>query len=369
MKNFKIKTLFLSLLISATAAAQIQFEDNVPFQQVLNRSKNENKLIFMDCYTTWCGPCKWLVSNVFSDKKLGEVYNNQFVNYKLDMEKGEGLDLAKKFAIQAYPTLLWLNEKGEIVFRIVGTNSIESFLEYASNLKTDENYFPTMVKKFEAGNRETEFLKKLALDATNGDDSNALIYTEAYLDIISKEEWSNTENNRLIYIASKTFDSKTTKYVLENTSKFDHELVEAIKTQCLDYELNGAIESKSEEKLKALLTLVDTYAPDRKDYKQTTELYFYKQTGNRTKLNKLTSFYLKSSKDPVFLNEYAWDRFENETDLALLKEAIIWAERSVKLEKHYYNTDTLGQLYKKIGNTKKADKWLKESKKLEAEEG
>lgn len=368
MKHFKIKTLFLSLVISTSVSAQIQFEDNVPFQQVLNRSKSENKLIFIDCYTTWCGPCKWLVSNVFSDKKLGEIYNSQFVNYKLDMEKGEGLDLAKKFGVQAYPTLLWLNENEEVVYRIVGTNTIESFLGYASSLKDDENHFPSMVKKFEAGNREPEFLKKLALAAINGYDLNASIYVEAYLNTISKEDWSNTENNTFIYSASKTFDSNTTKHVLENSKKFEPTLVEAIKSQCLDYELRGALESKSEERLKVMLTMVDRYSPERQEYKRSAELYFYKTIGDRKKLNEMASKYLKSSKDPNLLNEYAWERFENETDLTLLKEAISWAERSVKLEKHFYNTDTLGQLYKKVGNAKKAHKWLKESKILEAKE-
>ena len=55
-----------------------------------------NKPIFIDCYTTWCGPCKYLSTSVFPDKKVGEFYNENFICLKFDMEKGEGLDIAKK---------------------------------------------------------------------------------------------------------------------------------------------------------------------------------------------------------------------------------------------------------------------------------
>ena len=368
MKVFQFLALAFFLTISGKGTAQITFQENVPFASVLEQAKKENKLIFMDCYTTWCGPCKWLVSNVFSDKKIAETYNAQFINFKSDMEKGEGLEIAKKYEIQMYPTLLWLNGEGEVVFKVVGTNTVEAFLEFAANLKDDENQFPVMVKKFEAGNRNPEFLKKLANTASVGLYPNASTYIEEYLNTIPEEEWSKAENINLLYNACKTFDSKTTKYILQNPTKFDESSIEAIKSQCLDNELRDVLESKSEEKLNAFFLTIEKYASNRDEYKQTVELYFYRSVGNRAKLNELTSKYLKTSKDANLLNEYAWERFENENDQALLKEAIVWAERSVKLDKQYYNTDTLGQLYKKIGNNKKADKWLKESKRLEPEE-
>jgi len=368
MKIFKILGVALAISTSVNTIGQIQFKEDVPFQAVLDQAKAENKLVFMDCYTTWCGPCKWLVKNVFADQKIAEAYNKQFVNFKSDMEKGEGLEIAKRYNIQMYPTLLWLDGNGEIAFIVVGTNTVEAFLEFAENLKDDENTFPSMVKKFESGNRDPEFLKKIASTAAIGNYDNSEVYIEEYLNILPKEEWTKEENIGLVYTATKSFDSKTTKYILENPSKFDHELVESIKSQCIDNELRKVLASKSEAKLTELLATIDKYCPDRTEYKQRVELYFYKATGNKSKLNALASTYLKTSTDAELLNEYAWDRFENETDPALLKEAIVWAEKSVKLDKQYYNTDTLGQLYQKVGNMKKAEKWLAVSKKLEPKE-
>ena len=66
-------------------------------------------LVFVDCYTTWCGPCKMMTEEVFPQKEAGDFFNAHFVNVKFDMEKGEGKELSKQFKIRAYPTFLLLN--------------------------------------------------------------------------------------------------------------------------------------------------------------------------------------------------------------------------------------------------------------------
>ena len=77
----------------------IEFMDNEPWSKVLQRAKEQNRLIFMDCYTVWCGPCKGLAQDVFPQKQVGDFFNAHFVNVKYDMEKGEGPELAKKLVL------------------------------------------------------------------------------------------------------------------------------------------------------------------------------------------------------------------------------------------------------------------------------
>jgi thiol:disulfide interchange protein len=83
------------------------FEPNLA--KALQEAKKQNKLIFIDAYTTWCGPCRMLKQNTFTDKAVGDFFNKNFINIALDMENGDGLAFAAKYQIVAYPTLLIIN--------------------------------------------------------------------------------------------------------------------------------------------------------------------------------------------------------------------------------------------------------------------
>ena len=69
-------------------------------------AKKQKKMIFIDAYTSWCGPCRMLKQNTFPDKAAGDFFNKHFINIALDMEKGDGIAFAEKYQIRAYPTLL-----------------------------------------------------------------------------------------------------------------------------------------------------------------------------------------------------------------------------------------------------------------------
>jgi thiol:disulfide interchange protein len=101
------------------------------FQEILTKAKKEKKNIFFDAYASWCGPCKALKRDVFSTKTAGDFFNKNFINVAMDMEKGEGTALAPSFQITAYPTLLILNSKGEIIGRTMGYQSAEKLIEFA----------------------------------------------------------------------------------------------------------------------------------------------------------------------------------------------------------------------------------------------
>lgn len=126
----KIITLFAALFISlgvmaqeksSTPAAGMKFTEG-DFASVVALAKKENKKIFIDIYTTWCGPCKFLSANIFPDKAVGEYMNGVFVNAKFDAEKGEGIELAKKFKVKGYPTMIILDADGNVINTLVGSS-------------------------------------------------------------------------------------------------------------------------------------------------------------------------------------------------------------------------------------------------------
>lgn len=90
------------------------------WQQALEKAKTENKFVFVDFYTSWCGYCKKLKRKTFSDKEVGDYYNKNFINIAIDGESEEGISLVKKYGINGYPTLLIVDSNGQLKTKQVG---------------------------------------------------------------------------------------------------------------------------------------------------------------------------------------------------------------------------------------------------------
>ncbi|RRJ90838.1 thioredoxin [Flavobacterium macacae] len=113
-----------------TAATEISFTTK-GYRQALVLAKTSRKKIFIDAYATWCGPCRQLQKTTFKDAKAAAYFNKNFINLAIDIEKGEGTDLAKRWKIEALPTLLILDEKGNIIADHVGYVDGNGLIEFA----------------------------------------------------------------------------------------------------------------------------------------------------------------------------------------------------------------------------------------------
>lgn len=95
----------------------VNFVNDEYLSDVLEKANKENKLIFLEMYTTWCQPCKTLDQQVFTDPEMANFLNKNFINMKVNAEKGNGLNLSGLFSIKVYPTLIFLDTKGNIIER------------------------------------------------------------------------------------------------------------------------------------------------------------------------------------------------------------------------------------------------------------
>ena len=119
--GFIVQFLCLALFSFGQSAGDgIRFIEGEKWENVLKMAQEQDKYIFMDCYTSWCGPCKVMSKQVFVRKEVGDIFNGMCVNVKIDMEKGEGPEIAVKYGIRAYPTLLVLYPDGRIKYRLQG---------------------------------------------------------------------------------------------------------------------------------------------------------------------------------------------------------------------------------------------------------
>ncbi|GLU50984.1 thioredoxin family protein [Dyadobacter frigoris] len=109
------------------ADAGIKFTEG-NWAAILKRAKAEKKVVFLDAYTTWCGPCKLLQKNVFTKPEVGALFNQKFINVKVDMESGEGPKLAQKYPLEGYPTLFFIDPDGKIVKQVIGYQNPETLV-------------------------------------------------------------------------------------------------------------------------------------------------------------------------------------------------------------------------------------------------
>lgn len=112
--------------------AQIQFSTSLEKAKAI--AKKENKILFVDNYTTWCGPCKKLDATVFKDEEVAKYFNENFINVKIDVEKGEGPSIKQKYNINSVPTLLFMDHTGKVKHRAVGFQRKGTLLKIAKEV-------------------------------------------------------------------------------------------------------------------------------------------------------------------------------------------------------------------------------------------
>ncbi|TKC03174.1 thioredoxin family protein [Pedobacter cryotolerans] len=160
----KVACIIILFFIGFTANAEINFLDNPVWSTVLAKAKKENKIIFLDAYATWCGPCKQMDSEVYTDKASADYYNANFINVKYDMEKGEGPMLAAKYAVTAYPYLLFINADGALLHKGIGYKPVSDFVKLGQTAKEATSQYYTL-KKDALSLNSAQFLKFAAMAA------------------------------------------------------------------------------------------------------------------------------------------------------------------------------------------------------------
>lgn len=114
--------------------AGIKFS-KINFDKAMKQAKSSGKLIFIDVHTAWCGPCKEMAATTFKDAEVGSLFNERFINLKIDAEEdADGPTIAKKFGVTAYPTLLFVDASGKLVKKVVGKQSRDRLLSIANAL-------------------------------------------------------------------------------------------------------------------------------------------------------------------------------------------------------------------------------------------
>lgn len=338
-------------------------------------AQKENKIIFIDCLTDWCGPCKWMSANTFTDPQVGEFFNENFVNYKLDMEKGEGIEFAKKYNVRAYPTLLFIDGNGEIVHIGIGAKDAAGFIELGKSALNPEENIKGLGARYDNGEKDAEFLGNYLklLNSSRMDFSNVLADWQNAVkpkDLTNEFHWSVFEE---LFSDSK---NEYFKYVVQNYDVFATALGEETVNQKIlntyRQDLLVAISNDNEDEVKQVKNTIQKSSIDGAEKMVlTTEMALAGRAKDWDQYKSLAQTVAKKHADDDWelLNSIAWTYYEQFDDRADLKKAVNWAEKSVEIEAHYYNLDTYGMLLAKLGESQDAKIQLASAIEKANEEG
>ena len=218
----KILLMFVALFAAGLCSAQdgIRFQD-LSFAQALEKAGTQNKLVFIDCYTDWCGPCKKLAAEVFPLKEVGDYFNGRFVSLKMDMEKGEGPGLVKRYGVSAYPTMLLIDGEGNIIHKLVGYMGAGELIASLEKGTGGVQMLADARKRYDSGDRSKSFMTGYALTLYESRASDMSEVTDELLALldynekITPEMWYIFESDQLSPVGSANF-----QYVVDNRNGF-----------------------------------------------------------------------------------------------------------------------------------------------------
>lgn len=374
----RIFSLFI-LCISLTVFSQetINFE-TLSFKDLLAKAKSEKKLIFLDAFAVWCGPCKMMERNIFPLKSVRDFYNATYINARFDMEKGEGREIAMKYGIRSYPSYLFLNGDGEVVLKNYGYMGEEAFLAFgqeANNPKLTQGSYKEI---FEKGEQDPEFLTNMMRLYADSDYELAKKASERYFKVKKTQVFTKDDLGLLLYFLKSPQD---VNYAVFKEKKADIEkLITPEIYQQFDSNikisefLDKAVDQKTgtvndDYFYKKAIPIVGK--TDAEIALNRMKVIYFPNIGNWAGYEKAALIYFKNAADfnGEELLKAAWIFSEHVTDPASLKKATEWAEKAVMQSETAENTLILANLYAKTGQKENAKTFAAMSSNLAETQG
>ncbi len=350
MKHIVLILLSLIFSLSAVNADGIDFFKG-SWEEALQEAKAQDKLIFVDAYTSWCGPCKLMSRKVFPVKEVGDFYNANFVNLKLDMEKdADGVAVRGKYGVRSFPTFLYIDPNEKVVHRAVGAKKPEQFVQLGEMVVRKYDKSADLRLLYEEGNRDPEFLLKY-VKALNKSNKSSLKIANEYLN--GQTDLTTPINLHFILESAIESDSRIFGLLLQHRDKITaltskEKVDQHIERACRNT-VKKAVQFESEDLLKEAKTNAKNISDAKKiqQFNIESDMAFYKALGNSKKFLKACALFLKTEKgnEPEQYIKLANDIHKNmPKDSKAMSKAESWAGIAAKKSndpKHYLKHATL----------------------------
>jgi thioredoxin-related protein len=366
----------------------IHFERGLSWKQIMAKAKMENKHIFVDCYATWCVPCKKMDKETYSVKEVGDYFNSRFISVKVQMDTAanddvqtrafyaDARDIRTSYKIGFYPTLLFFNSDGKLLNKVVGFMDIAELVKYGEDATNPQKDYYKLLNAYNDGRRDIDQMAYLArtADGLLEDHEEAKQIAAEYMRLLKKENLLTEENIKFFSQFTKKSNEPGFAFFLNNAAKInkvmkDEDYSQSVIQRILykEYVAPEIDEGKSPdwkivsskiarkygsyyaqritigaragwaakmkywpEHIKYLITYIEKYGPKNDNGGKFEALYF---------------------------NNNAWDIFIYSNNTAELNMALKWSLRAVTIDPEVNWIDTYANILYKLKKNDLALKW------------
>jgi len=214
--------------------------DDPEWDAVLEKARQTNKLVFLDCYTSWCVPCKKMEKEVFTRPEIANFFNQKFINVKYDMEGQQGELLKEAYGVNVFPTYLFITPDGQVAHRIIGAHTAgNEFLEWSKMAVTPGRSYVELEQRYKNGERNPAMMfdYMLALHMA-GEQVKEEEITNSYLALMTKDHFMDKSYWGAIQLFLNSPTSREFRILLDNRQ----EIGEAVGAAEVDIKIYETID-------------------------------------------------------------------------------------------------------------------------------
>lgn len=353
--------IFSGILFLNTAAfgQGIDFFD-ATWEEILAEAKKEDKLIFVDAYAVWCGPCKRMDAHVFPDPRVGSFYNANFINVKLDMERGEGIDFRRQYGVGSFPTFFFIRPDGEIAYRVSGAKPVDEFIQIGEMALRRMDDLDMLQRSFEDGNREPDFMVRYIRALKRTGEADLRIANE-YL--AEQEDITIPENLSFILESCSEADSRIFDLLIQHRRDIEKLYSRERVNQVIETACHATIQKALEFQLEFLLddakNKMKAHVPDRADeFGMRADIMFAAAMRDEKLFDRASKQFMRANrreKNPeviLFIAEQAQLGMAGKS--GVMSQVESWLEDAIKANIDYNLYIALGRQQNAQGNASEA---------------
>jgi thioredoxin-related protein len=410
--------------VSSPESGDIHWTEDLNWQEVKERAAKERKYIFLDCYTTWCGPCKLMDQNVYNVGFVVDYLNRHFVNVKVQLDKtkndnpwiqswyGDAILIGKQYRIEAFPTLIFLSPDGDVVHQAAGYIGPSKFVNMAQEaIQPGKKYYDPyseydrLLTHYQQGIMHYDRMWYMIKCARRFDPDVTFKLSEAYQNYITTlNDRQRCKKDIVEFLSANIANRKSKDYnfFIRNSKEIDQVMQrKGYVTALIDkviykelvvpfyYEqnknskipmtgeyLSGIEPDYSEADWNKLETMIrqkfDKVAAERNVLASRIEWYqrcWNIDAASRCKLIELKRYPPDLNTQTGLINQYAWNAFQFVSDKKVLKGYIQWMEKIILVRNSSEYFDTYANLLYKIGEKEKAIRWEEKAAEVGKDDG